>query len=211
MTETITLELKNVYDSGLWFWANKLLLNANKTKLIVFSSRKCRRDLSAPPVILNDVELKQVTNESFLGVQVDKTLKWYEHTCKISNCISRKIGMMSRIKNFVSQKTLKTIYNSLIQPHLIYGITLWGRTFDKGRTRIIKLQKKAIRLITGRKRTDHCEPRQKQLRILKLEDLYRMHTNRLTYDCLNGESQQKPGTTFLLHRSIRWNLYEVPN
>ena len=106
-------------------------------------------DLTALPVVLNNIELKQVLSESFLRVQFDETLKWYQHTCKVSNCISKKIGMMSRIKNFVSQNTLKTVYNTLIQPHLIYGIPLWGGTFDKGLTRIVKLQKKAIRLITG--------------------------------------------------------------
>jgi hypothetical protein len=46
----MTAELANISD---WFSANRLLLNPNKTKLIVFRSRKCRKDLSAPPVILN--------------------------------------------------------------------------------------------------------------------------------------------------------------
>ena len=95
--------------------------------------------------------------------------------------------MMSRVKNFVSLNTLKSLYNCFVQPHLIYGITLWGGTFDKGLSRIQKLQKKAIRLLTGARRMDHSEPRLKKLGILKLEDLYKMHPICLTYDCLNGE------------------------
>ena len=92
---------------------------------------------------------------------------------------------MSKVKWFVSQKTLKMFYNCFVQPHIIYGITLWGGTFDKGLTRLKKLQKKAIRLLTGARRSDHSEPRFKGLGILKLEDLYKLHTNCLTFDCMN--------------------------
>jgi hypothetical protein len=185
LSQIMTAELANISD---WFSANRLLLNPNKTKLIVFRSRKCRKDLDAPPVILNGAELQQTSNESFLGVQLDETMKWYDHTCKIANNLSRKLGMLSKIKNFVSQKTLKMVYNCFVQPLLIYGIQLWGATFEKGLTRIQKLQKKAIRLLTGAKRMDHSEPRLKSLGILKLNDLYKLHTACLVYDCLNGDA-----------------------
>jgi hypothetical protein len=56
----LTDELKIVSD---WFAANKLLLNADKTKLIVFRSRKCRRNLTAPLATLDGVELVQENRE----------------------------------------------------------------------------------------------------------------------------------------------------
>ena len=34
----------------------------------------------------------------------------------------------------------------------------------------------------------HCEPRQKELGILKLHDLYKLQMNCLTFDCLRGDS-----------------------
>jgi hypothetical protein len=144
---------------------------------------------------LNGVELQQTTNESFLGVQLDEALKWYDHTCKVANNLSRKFGMLSKIKNFVSKETLKMVYNlvckriyNFVQPLLIYGIHLWGATFEKGLTRIQKLQKKAIRLLTGAKKMDHSEPRLNGLGILKLDDLYKLHTACLVYDCLNKDA-----------------------
>jgi hypothetical protein len=185
LSKTMTAELANISD---WFSANRLLLNPRKTKLIVFRSRKYRKGLSAPPVFLNGMELQQTTNESFLGVQLDETIKWYEHTCKIANSLSRKLGMLSKTKNFVSQKTLKMVYNYFIQPNLIYGIELWGATFEKGLTRIQKLQKKAVRLLTGARKMDHSEPRLKGLGILKLNDLYKLHIACLVYDYLNGDA-----------------------
>ena len=193
LAQTLTTELETIDD---WFSANKLLLNASKTKLIIFKSRKCRQEFDPTPIYLDGIEIKQVPSENFLGLQLDDTLKWYDHTQKVANCLSQKIGMMRKVKNFVSKDTLKLLYTSFIQPHLTYGIALWGGTFDKGLSRIAKLQKKAIRLITGANRMYHTEPRQKKLGLLKLEDLYKLQVNCLTYDCIKGEAPQLFKTLF---------------
>ena len=132
-------ELDKIQD---WFAANKLLLNADKTKLIVFSSRKCRARPTDVRLQLNGSIIKQVEHETFLGLELDETLKWYPHTEKVANCVSKKIGMMSRIKKMVSPRTLKLLYNCFILPSFTYGISLWGGTFDKGLKRLEKLQKK---------------------------------------------------------------------
>jgi hypothetical protein len=90
-------------------------------------------------------------------------------------------------ENFVSQKTLKMVYNCFVQPQLIYGIQLWGATFEEGITRIQKLQKKANCLLNRARKMDHSEPRLKSLGILKLDDLYKLHTACLVHNCLNGD------------------------
>ena len=100
--------------------------------MIIFQSRKCRQDIPNSPVFLNGTEIMQVPNVNFLGIQLDETVKWYEHTQKIADCISRKIGIMTQVKRFVNTRTMKLLYNSFIQPHLLYGIPLWGGTFEKG-------------------------------------------------------------------------------
>jgi uncharacterized protein YfaA (DUF2138 family) len=98
----MTAELVHISD---WFCCNKLLLNAGKTKVIVFKSRKCRMDLTDPQILLDNIELKQVPSEGFLGVQFDDILKWYEHTWKVANSIRKKVGMMTRIQKTLFPKT----------------------------------------------------------------------------------------------------------
>ena len=73
--------------------------------------------------------------------------------------------------------TLKTMYNSLIVPHFYYCILLWG--FDT--TRLIKLQKKAIRVITCSKFNAHTEPLMKSLNLLKLDDIFFLQSLRFFY------------------------------
>jgi hypothetical protein len=137
---------------------------------------------SANRLLLNPYKTKLIV------FWINESIKYYDRTCKVPYNLSRKLGMMSKMKNFVSKATLKMVYNCFVQPHLIYGIQLWGATFKKGLSRIQKLQKKAIRLLTGANKMDHSEPRLKSLEILKLDNLYKLHTAWLVYDCFNGDA-----------------------
>ena len=108
---------------------------------------------------------------------------------------------MTQIKKYASSCTLKLFYNCQILPQIMYGLALWGGTFEKGLKRIVKLQKRAIRLITGAHRMDHCEPRQKELKILNIHDLYRLQINCLVYDCLFGNPPMEFKNIFVLKRN----------
>jgi len=86
-------------DVSDWFKANKLLLNVRKTNLIVFKSPRCRKDTKTEVVYMDGEPLKQVDNERFLGLQVDEDLSWQQHANKVSSIISKKLGMMRRVKS----------------------------------------------------------------------------------------------------------------
>ena len=75
---------------------------------------------------------------------------------------------MSRIRRLIPQFVLKTIYNSLILSHLCYGILIWG--WDSAR--LLKLQKKAVRLIVNAKYNAHTDPIFRKLDMLKMKDIY---------------------------------------
>ena len=78
---------------------------------------------------------------------------------------------MSRLKRFLPVEILKTIYNALVQPHLNYGILLWGKNIR----RICKLQKWAVRSITCSKYNAHTDPLFIKLKILKVDDIYKLN------------------------------------
>ena len=75
---------------------------------------------------------------------------------------------MKRIKRFISSGTLRTIYNSLILPHLHYAILAWGFS----NSRVFKLQKRAVRIICGAKYNAHTDPLFKTLSLLKIQDIF---------------------------------------
>ena len=61
---------------------------------------------------------------------------------------------MNRVKRFLPTETLLVIYNSLVLSHLLYDVLLWGLKSN----RLMKLQKRAIRIITKSKYNSHTNP-----------------------------------------------------
>ena len=177
LSHIINLELKKVIT---WLNLNKLSINVPKSKYIIFHVPQ--RKINFSSLEIEDIAITYVEQFSFLGITLDKHVNWNAHTNNISNRISSVIGIINRIKQFVPPAILKTIYNSLILPHLHYGILLWGLNSK----RIFKLQTRAIRAITCSKLYNlHTEPLLKILNTLKLEDILTKPQFKFLYRLLN--------------------------
>ena len=111
-----------------------------------------------------------------------------------------KLGWWKTVK-FCWQPNNETSLQFLYTATSIVRNFTFGGTFDKGLSRLVKLQKKAIRLITGANRMYHCEPRQKKLGLLKLEDIYKLQVNCFTYDCLNSDAPDHFNRLFMRKRN----------
>ena len=59
--------------------------------------------------------IEKVDNFNFLGITISETMSWKAHIEKISVKISKVIGVMCRIKNFVNSNILLKIYSSLVE------------------------------------------------------------------------------------------------
>jgi hypothetical protein len=85
--------------------------------------------------------LSRVEHETFLGLELDENMRCYPQGRKAAVKIGRGLASMRKVKQFVGTNAIRTMYNSMILPHLSYGIAAWGGTFDKG-TKRIKVQQK---------------------------------------------------------------------
>ena len=81
------------------------------------------------------------------------------------------IGILYRLKTIYSQLVLQTLYNTLILLFFKYCILPWGATISEG-SPLDLLQKKTLRLISSSKYIAHTEPICKDLRLLKLTDMF---------------------------------------
>jgi hypothetical protein len=73
--------------------------------------------------------------------------------------ISKTIGIVSRLRHFVPINTLLNIYRSLISPYLRFGIALWGQATNIHMVKLLKLQKRVLRLIYFSDYTTHPVPK----------------------------------------------------
>ena len=87
------------------------------------------------------------------------------------------MGPINSLKHLLPKRLLRTLYYSMVNPFLTYGLLLWGSARKKHLKQIETLQKRAIRSITLATYNEHSLPLFKQMRILKLNELYLKQIN----------------------------------
>ena len=136
LEKTINNELKHL---SLWLKVNRLALNISKTNFVIFHTHQ--RQLNHNVTLkLDNKALNEKDHIKYLGVIVDCHLKWKNHIQGITNKISRSIGIMYRLRNYVNLKVLKSLYHSLVYSHIVYGIQVWGSASDSELNKILILQ-----------------------------------------------------------------------
>jgi len=153
---------------GNWFKANKLSINGSKTKAMLF--HMANRHVTYPCLQLDGINIQFVKEFNYLGINFDSNITWKSHAQKMINKISRTCGVMNKLKHYLPSDILKTLYNSLVFPYLNYGIIVWGIAASK----LNKLQKKAIRIVSGATYNAHTQPLFKKLELLTIEDIKKL-------------------------------------
>ena len=169
LIQNTNTEVQKLYK---WFCLNKLSLNIGKTTYIIFHSQNKTPPSTRDPIVINNMSIKEVSNVKFLGVYFDSTLNWKVHINYKCNQILKVVSVLTRLKNTLPKEILKTIYSSLILPHLSYGITAWGNISNKEMTRLNILQKKAVRHVLKMPYNSHTAPLFKKLNFLTINDIF---------------------------------------
>ena len=166
-----------------WVNMNSLKLNVKKTHYMIFSNtHKSTNKEYNLNLKINNEPILQSHEERFLGVIMDDKLSWSAHRAAISMRISRNAGVLFRARHMFKIPTLKTLYFSFIQSHLVYCSTIWGTGSKHSLRSIFVAQKKAIRaisftrLFTKNKETEeytygHTKPLFSSLEILTIHNL----------------------------------------
>ena len=74
---------------------------------------------------------------------------------------------MKQSKVFLPKESLTTLYSSLINSHIVYGILAWGNAKPDILNKANLLQKSVLRAIHNKKYNSHTDPLFKQSVILK--------------------------------------------
>ena len=153
-----------------WLKVNKLSLNIDKTNFIIFHPPQKATNYQVR-LLISNVEIKQERYIKYLGLFIDSHLSWKFHILHITKKIKRCIGILSKIRYFVSQQILVQLYYTLIYPFLTYSLVTWGNTYQAFLRPFITIQKKAVRIITFSEYNSHSSPLFSMLELLKFNDL----------------------------------------
>ena len=107
---------------------------------------------------------------NFLGIHLDSKLSWDEHIDYLCTRLSRVIFLIRNLKTILPASYLRNVYFAFFHSLITYGIIFWGNCC--GVAKILILQKKIIRILTGLEINAHCKLSFKNLKIMTVVNLY---------------------------------------
>ena len=87
-----------------WLNANRLSLNIDKTKLVIFYSKEKCLDYSDISIKLIKVKLNPTDNVKYLGIFLDKNLSWDYQITQLSKKLSWENGVLFKLRNLSQKK-----------------------------------------------------------------------------------------------------------
>ena len=193
LLDLYTIANRNINELFMWFCANKLSLNAGKTKYIVLRPRHMKQNLSLHTVHIGDTVISRIGNDCIekttknFGMHLDENLSWKYHINEVNKKVSRALFSIKQVKKILPLHCLRTLYNALIQPHLSYGIIAWGNSDKNLIHKTNQLQKRALRVIHNAPYNSQTDPKFRKLNILKLNDLFEYQSLICMHDYLSGK------------------------
>ena len=188
-------------DFEKWCYANFLSLAPSKTRFMIFSKQN-----EVPDLYLMNQKIIRVheggSEKSFklVGVHIDDSASWHHHIEHVRKKVNMTLGMMKRSKNIIPPPIKKMIFNSLIQSHLTYCLSVWGSAKTKIIDPLEKAQKRALRLVNDQHHIKHCDPLFASQDCLKLKDQYKLSCGLLAVKYF--QQNLPPGLTDCLQEKI---------
>ena len=108
-------------------------------------------------------------------------MSWKNHVHYLCSKLSKGCWAISELRNYVDLHTLRILYCSLIYPHLQYCISGWGRATKSVLKPLSIIQKLVLRLIIKTPYRTPSAPLFFQLKILKIDDVYKLQIAKMIH------------------------------
>ena len=139
---------KDVDCMSNWFCSNKSTVNIGKCESICFV-------LGKPEKVEIDGQQVDCKNScKYLGVYIDKKLKFRDHIDYVVQKLNIFCGLIHRVRHLYPKCCLLFFYNSFAKSIIMYGILVYGSAAKTNLIKIEKAQRRNLNAIFFMQRTD---------------------------------------------------------
>ena len=135
-----------------WAKVNKLTINVNKTKLMVFGSRSKVKKAKDVKIYIHDILLQRVPTFKYLGLVLDQTLTYNHHLSSVIRTVLYKMTLLAKVKKYLNNKVALLIYKSMILPYLDYADVIFHKANLSFLDKLQRLQNRCLRICSGHDR-----------------------------------------------------------
>jgi hypothetical protein len=205
-----------IADIRMWMRQNKLMLNEDKTELLIITPSRLSHKVTMDSIKIGDCTVKASANARNLGAIFDHKMTLHPHVnslVKSCNWQLRKIGFL---RKYLTTEAAEKAIHAFISSRLDNGNSLLYGLPDYQLERLQRIQNTAARILTRTAKYSHITPILKDLHWLPVPKRIIFKILTLTFRCLNGNAPTylsdllEPHTTARHLRSTNKSLLKVP-
>lgn len=155
-----------------WFDNNLLTINFKKTNYLPITSYSNNLPKFKNIEITNNIQITEANNVKYLGIIIDKHLKWNLQIEYVINKLRCMLSKFKYLKNILNKNYLNMLYFSLIQSHLNYGILGWGSVSNKYLNNLEVIQKWFLKIIYNKDYTYSSNLLYKESKKMDIKQLF---------------------------------------
>ena len=148
---------------------------------MLFCSKHSNTQHTNLNLFIRNNKIEQVSSLKFLGVYIDEYLSWCSHMKYLLSKFRSCLGATRRIRSFLNQKSLLTLYHSFFNSHLQHSITNWCYSNKNLVKKLQQLCNKFIRITFGLKRYYNVHDIMSKYEILNINQMLLKEINVLMF------------------------------
>ena len=181
-SKSITSLRQDVDAISTWCQNNGIRANTEKTKVMVFGSRKAIEKVPEFEIKMNAAPLQSVLSYKYLGVTLDSQLTYKLQIKRIISSVSGKLKQFQRMRSFFSKKAAILVYKSMLLPILEYGDVFLSAASVENRRKLQILQNKGLRCALNKGIETSRDQLHEEAGLLKLNLRREQHLLNFLYD-----------------------------
>uniref|UniRef100_A0A3Q1J4G7 Reverse transcriptase domain-containing protein n=2 Tax=Anabas testudineus TaxID=64144 RepID=A0A3Q1J4G7_ANATE len=179
-----------VKDIRDWMLINFLLLNPDKTEVLVIGSSAARSKILDHAVTLDGLSVTSSATVKDLGVILDSSLSFEAHVDNITRTAFFHLRNIAKIRNILSLNDAEKLVHAFITSRLDYCNALLSGCSTRCINKLQLVQNAAARVLTRTRRYEHITPILSTLHWLPVKFRIDFKILLLTFKALNGLAPQ---------------------
>ena len=115
----------SVAEIAEWAAFNELPINESKTRAILITGKRLPSKINYEMVLtINGTKLEVVPSVKLLGLEIDSELSFNSHVEKLCTKLSKRIGILKKIRSCLPMRQRLLFYNSMIRSVLLCQFNL---------------------------------------------------------------------------------------
>ena len=176
--------------------------------MVIFKSKR-KKFNHIVKIKLSGKRIYPNANVRYLGVKNDQHLTWQHHIYDLSVKLNRAIALLFKMRNFVDDKIIRSLYLATFESNLNYLSLVWAQNYN-AINRLVILKKIALRINNFQPQNSHTSPLFRKTSVLKFKDKINLDNILFIIKSINNLIFSSNTQKYIPHGLLMINSKNIP-